>query len=500
MEIDGLPIRPEVLRQMRRRSFAAFLAKVVETVSAGDVFDHNWHLDAISWVLGQIELGASKRLLVTMPPRHLKSITISVAWVAWMLGRYPSKKYVCVSYSNDLSEDLAQKCRAVILSDWYRGDFPRTILVGRAPVSKFRTTAGGGRMATSTGGTLTGFGGSTIIIDDPVKPADAMSPVLRQSCIDWYSNTVITRLNRQEEGSIILVMQRIHEEDLAGHVILEGGWDHLNLPALASAPDVVRIGADQFYTRVPGVPLHPSHVGLNALARLQKAMGADNFEAQYQQQPIPSGGRMVKRRWLRYYDAVPATQAGDRIVQSWDTAASEDLSADYSACVTALIRGHIVYVLDVYRARLNFPRLLDRAQQLALTWNVRTLLIEEAVSGRQLLQQLRISRLPGVPEPIGRPATTHKEARMWGQCGLIERGDLLLPTEAPWLASFLHELLGFPRTAKDDQVDALVHLLAWTSEGWNFRTANAGPEIVGEGEDEDYRGPPCDDTEDPWGA
>ena len=89
---------------------------------------------------------------------------------------------------------------------------------------------------------------------------------------------------------------------------------------------------------------------------------------------------------------------------------------------------------------------------------------------------------------------------MWGQCGLIERGDLLLPTEAPWLASFLHELLGFPRTAKDDQVDALVHLLAWTSEGWNFRTANAGPEIVGEGEDEDYRGPPCDDTEDPWGA
>lgn len=251
-------VSPQFLRELRRRHFVSFVAKVFETVSTEDVFVPNWHLEAIAWELEQIETGAERRLLVTMPPRHLKSIMISVAWVAWMLGRYPTKRFVCVSYSNELASDLAKMCKQVMQAQWYRELFPRTVLRGRAPDMDFRTTGGGGRMATSTGGTLTGRGGECIIIDDPVKPIDVMSPVLRENCITWYKSTLVTRLNRQDSGSIIVVMQRIHEEDLAGHVLQEGCWRHLNLPAIAIEEDRVQIGPDSFYQRKNWCSAEPS--------------------------------------------------------------------------------------------------------------------------------------------------------------------------------------------------------------------------------------------------
>lgn len=487
-----------LLRELRRRHFVSFVAKVFETISAEDEFVPNWHLEAMAWELEQIEQGHSRRLLVTLPPRHLKSIMISVAWVAWMLGRYPTKRFVCASYSIEIAGDLARMCKQVMQSEWYRQLFPKTKLRGRAPDLNFRTTAGGGRLTTSTGGSLTGRGGECIIIDDPVKPFEAAtSQIARENSIKWYSGTVVTRLNRQKTGSIVVVMQRIHEEDLGGHLLGEGGWRHLNLPAIAMEPDLVQIGADRFYQRRVGCALNPAHLDLEELKRLRRSMRSD-FDAQYQQQPIPAGGLFFKRSWLRYFKSPPIKRHGDILVQSWDTAASERITSDFSACATALVRGSEVYLLDMYRGRLSFPKLYDKTVELARRWEIDMLLIEEAISGRQLLQELEHQSPQQVPRAVAREATIHKEARAWGQTAVVERGDLLLPEEAPWLGEFLHELLGFPRAKHDDQVDALVHLLGWVSSRWEPPIMlNAGPELMVEGQS---TGQDFDDFVDAWFA
>ncbi len=495
----SIEINQRLLRELRRKHLVSFVAKVFETVSAEDEFIPNWHLEAMAWELEQIEFGHSRRLLVTMPPRHLKSIMISVAWVAWMLGRYPTKRFVCASYSIEVAGDLAKMCKQVMEADWYRQLFPKTKLRGRAPELNFRTTAGGGRLTTSTGGSLTGRGGECIIVDDPLKPFDAAtSQVARENSIKWYSNTLITRLNRQKTGSIIVVMQRIHEEDLGGHLLAEGGWRNLNLPAIAMEPDLIQIGPDRFYQRRVGCALNPKHLDLDELKRLRRSMRSE-FDAQFQQQPIPAGGLFFKRSWLRYYGTPPTKQPGDIMVQSWDTAASERITSDYSACATALVRGSEVYLLHMYRGRLSFPKLYDKAVEMARSWNIDMLLIEDAVSGRQLLQELEHRNPQQVPRAVRREATIHKEARAWGQTALVERGDLLLPQEAPWLGEFLHELLGFPRAKHDDQVDALVHLLGWLSTRREpLVIVNAAPELVLPGDyPEEYD---IDDYIDAWGA
>ena len=499
MKMMPAEITPRLLRALRRKHLVSFVAKVFETVSAEDEFIPNWHLEAMAWELEQIEHGQSRRLLVTMPPRHLKSIMISVAWVAWMLGRYPTKRFVCASYSIEVAGDLAKMCKQVMQADWYRQLFPKTKLRGRAPDLNFRTTAGGGRLTTSTGGSLTGRGGEYIIVDDPVKPFDAAtSQLARENSIKWYSNTLVTRLNRQKTGSIIVVMQRIHEEDLGGHLLGEGGWRHLNLPAIAMEPELIQIGPDRFYQRRVGCALNPAHLDLQELNRLRCSMKSE-FDSQFQQQPIPAGGLFFKRSWLRYYGNPPTKQHGDLLVQSWDTAASERITSDFSACATALVRGTEVYLLHMYRGRLSFPKLYDKAVEMARQWKVDMLLIEDAISGKQLLQELEHRKPQQVPRPLRREATVHKEARAWGQTALVERGDLLLPQEAPWLGEFLHELLGFPRAKHDDQVDALVHLLGWVSSRWEPRLVpNAGPELMVEGEcTEEFD---FDDYVDAWSA
>jgi hypothetical protein len=222
------------LDALLREDFVSFLNKTFVEVSGGDQFLGNWHIDAIAWELKQIQDGNNTRLIVTMPPRYLKSIAISVAWPAWMLGHKPQLRFVCVSYSKELASKHASDCRAVMQTDWYQRIFPKTRLrKGSMAEMDFGTTQGGGRLSTSVGGTLTGRGGDIIVIDDPIKPDEAHSETTRKTVLHWFSNTLLSRLNDKKTGSIVLVMQRLHEEDLAGHLLEAGGWHHLSLPAIA---------------------------------------------------------------------------------------------------------------------------------------------------------------------------------------------------------------------------------------------------------------------------
>jgi len=467
-----------LLDALVRQDFRAFLQKAFHTVAPGDVYHDNWHLGAIDYQLHRVTAKESTRLIITIPPRSLKSITISVAWVAWRLGHDPSLRFVCCSYSGELALKHARDCRLIMQSSWYRSAFPGTILSrDRNAEHDFQTTAQGGRFSTSVGGTLTGRGGDIIIIDDPIKPDEATSEVTRKSAIEWFGGTLASRLNDKAQGAIILVMQRLHEEDLAGHLLEAGGWDHLCLPAIAVEDENIQVAPGRFYERRTGDLLHPSRETRAVLDGLRAAMGSAAFEAQYQQSPIPPGGNMIDPAWLVRYEHAPERRGGDEIVQSWDCASKDGVFNDWTVCITALLRRRSVYILDIRRERLTFPKLAKLAVQLARLHTATAILIEDAASGTQLIQHLRHEHPTGVPQPIPRRPDGDKITRMSGASARIEARELVLPKDADWLAEFERELRGFPHSRYDDQVDALSQLLNWSSRRWEFSENIVGPMV-----------------------
>jgi predicted phage terminase large subunit-like protein len=385
-----------------------------------------------------------------------------VIWVAWMLAQDPARNFVCVSYSNELSGKLARDCLAVMLAPWYRELFPRTVISAkRSAAMDFETTAGGGRLATSVTGTLTGRGGDIIILDDVIKPEEANSETTRNAVNDWYQSTLASRLNDKASGAIILVMQRLHQYDLAGMLLEAGGWYQLRLPAIATEDEAIPLTRGRSYHRRAGELLHPAREPMAVLDALKAAMGSAAFAAQYQQDPVPAAGNVIQSGWFKTYDPAVLDQSYGRIVQSWDTASKDNPHNDWSVCLTALVQQKDIYILNVLRRRMTIPVLKAAAIAAARDWSAHVLLIEDQASGTQLIQLLRSENHRGVPSPIARRPETDKLSRAMGVSAMIEAGRVHLPAEATWLAEFKSELLGFPNTRFDDQVDALSQLLDW---------------------------------------
>jgi hypothetical protein len=184
------------LDSVLRNDLVAFTQKVFGTVSPGDCLSPNWHIEAMCHELAKVMRGETKRLIVSIPPRHLKSICTSVALPAWVLGHDPTRRIICVSYAQDLAVKHANDCRTVMTADWYRRIFPGTrIDPAKNTEAEIMTTKRGFRLSTSVGGTLTGRGGNLIIIDDPLKPEDAMSENRRERVNDWCGTTLLSRLD-----------------------------------------------------------------------------------------------------------------------------------------------------------------------------------------------------------------------------------------------------------------------------------------------------------------
>lgn len=449
-----------------RTDFASFLQRTFRELEPGGELSPGWHLDAIARKLEQVRQGKIKRLLITMPPRSLKSMTVSVAFPAYLLGHDPTCRVITASYGEDLSGKHARDCRTVMQSPWYRRVFSGTrIARNRAAEHDFQTTRHGGRLSTTVGGAMTGRGGDILIIDDPIKAGDALSDTRRKAVNDWFSNTALTRLNDKRTGAVIVVMQRLHDDDLAAHLLTQGGWDHLDLPAIAQSDERIEIGADRFFERKAGEALQPDREPLDTLGEIRRNMSAYDFSAQYLQRPVPLAGNLVRPEWLKPYDRLPEeseTGPRARIVQSWDLAVSDSTGADYSVCITALVRGKRIWVLDVYRDRINYPAQKKKLIALARHWQADVVLVEKAANGTPLLDDLRQLDADGVPTPIGVPVKGSKLERLSVQTSRLEAGDVMLPAKADWRTAFLHELAAFPTTSHDDQVDALSQLMAWT--------------------------------------
>ncbi len=448
------------LDQALREDFRSFARKAFGVVSPEAPFLPNWHFNAIAHALELCHTRQTKRLLITVPPRSGKSILCSAAFPAFILGRDPTQTIICASYSNDLAAKFGRDTRAIMQASWYARVFPDARLSSeKQSETELMTAKRGVRLATSVGGTVTGRGANFIIVDDAMKPDDALSDAKRATATDWFDATLTSRLNDKEDGVIIVVMQRLQVDDLAGHVLAKGNYLHLNLPAIAETDHDIPVGWGEIHHRKVGDVLHPARTSLQALAQLKRDVGEFTFSAQYQQEPVPADGALIKWKWFQTYHEEPTAQEPDRIVQSWDTAMTPGDSADYSVCTTWLARGNHHYLLDVLRARLDFPALNTRVVSHSQRWRANTLLIEDTASGKSLIQNLR--HQPNMPQPIAIKVKEDKVTRLVAVSAMIEAGQVFLPTQAPWLAEFKSELLQFPKGRHDDQVDSLSQFLNW---------------------------------------
>ncbi|MEK6733605.1 MAG: phage terminase large subunit [Pseudomonadota bacterium] len=436
-----------LLQAIMRNNLTIFTAKSFSTVSPGGQYLHNWHVEAICSKLMQVINGDITRLIINIPPRYLKSICVSVAWPAWMLGHDPSKKIIASSYSQALSNKHSQDCRVLMTSDWYQELFPwLKISKGENQKSKFVTTDRGFRFATSTGGTVTGEGGDILIVDDPQNPNKINSKKYRENTIEWFEQTFISRLNNKKKGAIVIVMQRLHEDDLCGYLLKNKPkqWELLKIPAIT----------DEEWQ----IALHPEREDIESLKKLQTELGEYNFAAQYLQEPVPSKGTMIQKTWLKYFIKEEKIEFS-QIIQSWDTAIKAKDENDYSVGITIGVNNEHFYILDICRAKVEFPDLLALVQDFAKKWKPRAILVEDKASGQSLIQSLAI-RIP----IIAIKPKFDKITRFASHSPFFESGKIFIAEDANWRINFEKEILSFPKSTNDDQVDALSQALTYLQQ------------------------------------
>lgn len=450
-----------LLAAVLRGDLSSFIARAFRELVPGDKYLAAWHIDAIAYQLTEVMAGRVCRLAITLPPRYLKSHSVTIAFVAWLLGHDPTRRIIVVSYSDDLAAKHARDCRTLMESDWYQALFPGTRLsASKNTATEYETTAGGYRYSTSVGGTLTGRGGSLIILDDPQKPADALSEPRRKSLTQWYDNTLYSRLDNKMTSAIVLVMQRLHPEDLVGHVLSQEPWAQLLLPAIAEADEEIRTGPTTVYQRPKGEALQPARESLAMLQQIRKTMGSAAFSAQYQQEPMPPDGSILRWGWFKQYTAPLPLRPGDTVIQSWDPASVPGLENDFTVGTTWVIRGKQLVLVDVVREHFDYPQLKKTVVAEIRKRRPYEVVIENANAGTSLIQELRKMALDG-EIPLELPRIRHhapresKVARMAAESAAIEAGRVWIPDKAPWLEAFRQEVLLFPHGRYDDQIDSM---------------------------------------------
>lgn len=458
----------EVHFQLMRENFLFFVHRVFLHLNPGREYKYNWHLEAIAYHLQMVTDGKIRRLIVNLPPRYLKSQIISVAFTAFMLGHRPSMRIYGISYNMDLTSRHANDVRSVMTSAWYRRVFPGTRII-RVADADIYTNERGYRMGTSVGSSLTGFGGDLFILDDVQKPLDAWSEASRNTLHNWVSTTLMPRQEGKSEAAIILVMQRVHMNDLTAHLLEQTGrWTHLNLPAIADEDMRVPIGFQngktRYYGRKQGFPLHKTYEPLSTLAEIRADIGEADFSAQYLQSPVPVGGAMIRRETFRYVEAAPIRDRKVRIVQSWDTAGKTGPQNDFSVCTTWMFIGQQKYLIDIEHGKFEYSELLAKAVELAQRFKPTSILVEDASSGIALAQDLR---------KLGRfvvravPVEHNKEARVYLQQAKFDAGHVIFVKGIRNLALAEHQLLSFPQVKHDDVVDSIMQALAFDKPGYD---------------------------------
>jgi len=449
-----------VRQELAERKLADFIRQAWHVIEPATPYLHNWHIDLICEYLEAVSAGQITRLIINIPPRYMKSIAVSVMWPVWEWIRHPETRWIFASYSQSLSTKHSVDRRTIIQSDWYQSRWgDRFKLVEDHNLkTEFLNDKRGHMIATSVGGTSTGKGGNRLVVDDPLNPKEAASDVLRERANTWFDQTFYSRLDDKKTGAIVVIMQRLHEKDLTGHLLEQGGeWEHLCLPAIAEDRQVIHFPmSGRTLVREPGDLLWPEREGPKEIEAAKLALRSYGFAGQYQQRPSPMEGGIFKRGWWKFYKEPPARF--DEMLQSWDCSFKSASTSDY---VVGQVWGRVggeFYLLDQVRDRMDFTETLQAVRALTAKWpKARSKLIEDKANGQAVIDALK-REIPGI---IPVTPKESKEARAMAVQPFMEAGNVYLPDPsiAPWIHDFIEECAAFPNAAHDDQVDAMTQAL-----------------------------------------
>ena len=331
-----------------RRDFASLIRPCFHILNPNAVLQINWHHYALAHHLELVRCGFIRRLVINLPRRSLKSFVTSVAFPAYVLGLDPNIRIVVASYGTDLAIKLSNDFRAIVNDPFYRAMFPQ-MHPSRTKNTELEltTTLNGYRFTTTIEGSLAGRGGDFLIIDDPHKPGDAVYETSRDRVYRWFCDTALPALDDKQNGAVVLVMQRLHVDDLTGMVLrtTPGDWTVLSLPAIAQDEERIAIGENEYHFRKAGDLLHPEREPLEVLNSLRAQLGSETFSAQYQQSPLRYDSLVMNQSWIQRYEQLPTRTSNSKAVQSWDTASKDGELNDCSVCVTLLYHGGKYYLI-----------------------------------------------------------------------------------------------------------------------------------------------------------
>lgn len=455
-----------------KRSLKEFTKSSWPTIEPGRDFHDNWHIDAISEHLQAVVEGDIKRLIINIPPRHMKSISVAVALPAWTWTIQPEKRFLFASYASSLSVRDSVKCRRLISSPWYQHHFgDKFDLTGdQNQKQRFENDKTGMRIATSVDGALTGEGGDIIVIDDPHNVREAESSAVREGVLDWWDQAMQTRLNDPKTGAFVIIMQRVHENDLTGHILANehDDWDHLCLPARYEIGHPSETKSSLSFTdprTKEGELLWPERIDEQTLANLERSLGTYAAAGQLQQRPMPKGGGILRAEWWVPWESDDLPEI-EYVMQSYDTAFSTKEKSSYSARTTWGVfrkNGQInVIVIEMWYDRVTYPELRTLAQEAYEEWQPDAVMIEKKASGQSLLQDLRMAGVPVIEYNPDRD----KEARAHASSALLEDGRIYFPANKKWAKDLIDICAAFPAGDNDDIVDTCTQAWLRLRKGW----------------------------------
>lgn len=439
----------------------AFVRAAWPIVDGARAFLPNWHIDAICDHLQAVSEGRIQNLVINVGPGFAKSLLVCVFWPAWMWLRNPAWQAIFTSYAMDLSVRDALRTRTLIESPWYRETFAPGWRLNPDQHAKdyYRNTSGGFRLSASVSSKGTGFRGDAIICDDPLNAREQHSEAARKEVLFWWDQVMSSRLNDQRSGAKVIIMQRLHEEDLVGHVLRRGGYEHLRLPTEFEPEQVSRtsIGFADPRTEA-GELLFPALFPREVIEQAKRDLGSVGFAAQHQQRPSPAQGHIWQPQWFRRWRRVDRPGQFEEIITSWDMAFKDTQNSSYVVGQAWGKRGADKYLLDQVRARMDFVETERAFITFVRRWpEASTHLVEDKANGPAIISRLR-GQIAGI---VPFPAKDSKVARASAVAPQIEAGNVFVPdsSECTWVDEFLHEAQGFPNGPASDQVDTASQAL-----------------------------------------
>lgn len=448
MLINGLAPKPTRTEPQERIAFTEFKSRVYKN------YDHAPHLQlidsALSDVVRYIETGGKEGtgyLIISMPPRHGKTVTVSKLFPAWFLAEHPDLRVILASYGMTLAQKNSRYARNTIQSISFKDIYPYITLAQDSKAVDAWNLAGseGGMDAVGVGAGVTGKGGHLIIVDDPIKSRkEAESETYRESVWDWFTDDLYTR--REPGGAIIVIMTRWHQDDLVGRLLQADAakWRVLNIPAIAEENDVLG--------RQPGEALWPQRFPIEVLRDIESTLAPYAFGSEYQQHPVPAEGGIFKRAW---FHRTRTTAEIVHCVRFWDLAMSSKTTADYTVGVMLGqgTDGHY-YILDVVRFRKEWGDVVPAMAEVMLEDGTSVLqgIEEVAFMSRAITELNQDPRLHNYTI-FGYTVDTDKVTRALPFAARLS-ADNVSVIEAHWTDDYIDEMCSFPNGAHDDQVDA----------------------------------------------